>query len=428
MATENPVESLQDEATCTICLEYFKEPVSIHCGHNFCQACISQCWGESDTNFSCPQCRETAQQTSFWPNRELANVVEIIKRLRLQAAKGAGGDRVPPICVVCDKSQKLTNTMKGSIVCEFEQLHQYLEEQERLLLARLAELDTEIVKSQNDNVIQLSEELPYLDMLISELEGKHQQPASEFLQDIRNTLSRYAPDYLLKCHPESLKNDQTLLQTNVTLDPDTAHPCLVLSEDQKSVTWGDRRQKVPSSPKRFDSSRCVLGCEGFTSGKHYWEVELQAVGGMFAKLRAEMGEGYWVVGVVRESVRRKGVILLNPEEGVWALRKQRGQYAALTCPEILLSLSSIFSRIWVSLDYEGGQVTFFNVEDETPFFTFPPACFFGEIICPFFSPEAGFGLHICPMKRPAEVSGPPHIQKSAHAHPLAGSSLKAQWK
>nr|XP_042701559.1 butyrophilin subfamily 2 member A2-like [Chrysemys picta bellii] len=187
------------------------------------------------------------------------------------------------------------------------------------------------------------------------------------------------------------------MKANVTLDPDTAHPCLVLSEDQKSVTWGDRRQKVPSSPKRFDSSRCVLGCEGFTSGKHYWEVELQAVGGMFAKLRAEMGEGYWVVGVVRESVRRKGVILLNPEEGVWALRKQRGQYAALTCPEILLSLSSIFSRIWVSLDYEGGQVTFFNVEDETPFFTFPPACFFGEIICPFFCVEGkGTWLRLCP--------------------------------
>ncbi|XP_053903594.1 LOW QUALITY PROTEIN: zinc finger protein RFP-like [Malaclemys terrapin pileata] len=121
MATENPVESLQDEATCTICLEYFKEPVSIHCGHNFCRACISQCWGELDTNFSCPQCRETAQQTSFRPNRELVNVVEIIKRLRLQAAKGAGGDRVCkrhqealklfceedqiPICVVCDRSQ-----------------------------------------------------------------------------------------------------------------------------------------------------------------------------------------------------------------------------------------------------------------------------------------------------------------------------------
>ncbi|XP_034646140.1 E3 ubiquitin-protein ligase TRIM39-like [Trachemys scripta elegans] len=308
------------------------------------------------------------------------------------------------------RSSKLTNTMKGSIVCE---LHQYLEEQEQLLLARLAELDTEIVKSQNDNVIQLSEELPYLDMLISELEGKHQEPASEFLQDIRNTLSRCEKRKFQKLEEmtselgkrlnslfqqnNALKETLKKCKANVTLDPDTAHPCLVLSEDQKSVTWGDRRQKVPSSPKRFDSSRCVLGCEGFTSGKHYWEVELQAVGGMFAKLRAEMGEGYWVVGVARESVRRKGVILLNPEEGVWALQKQRGQYAALTCPEILLSLSSIFSRIRVSLDYEGGQVTFFNVEDETPLFTFPPACFFGERICPFFCVEGkGTWLRPCP--------------------------------
>ncbi|KAH1183031.1 hypothetical protein KIL84_004523 [Mauremys mutica] len=115
------VQKLQDEATCSICLEYFKAPVSIHCGHNFCRACISQCWGESEPNFSCPQCRETAQQRNFRPNRELANMVELVKQLKLQAGKEPGGERVcekhkeplklfceeeqSPICVVCDRSK-----------------------------------------------------------------------------------------------------------------------------------------------------------------------------------------------------------------------------------------------------------------------------------------------------------------------------------
>nr|XP_042703899.1 zinc finger protein RFP-like [Chrysemys picta bellii] len=121
MAAENPVESLQEEASCPICLQYFTEPVTLECGHNFCRACISQCWEGSDTAASCPQCRETVQQRNLRPNRQLANVVEIAKRLSLQAAKGAGRDGVcgehqealklfceedqTPICVICRESR-----------------------------------------------------------------------------------------------------------------------------------------------------------------------------------------------------------------------------------------------------------------------------------------------------------------------------------
>ncbi|CAM5158214.1 unnamed protein product [Eretmochelys imbricata] len=121
MAAENPMESLQEEATCPICLEYFTHPVTLECGHNFCRACISQCWVGSNTAASCPQCRETVQQRNLRPNRQLANVLEIAKRLSLQAAKGAGGHRVcerhqealklfceedqTPICVICRESR-----------------------------------------------------------------------------------------------------------------------------------------------------------------------------------------------------------------------------------------------------------------------------------------------------------------------------------
>ncbi|KAG6920867.1 tripartite motif containing 27 [Chelydra serpentina] len=121
MATDNPVESLQEEATCPICLEYFTAPVTLECGHNFCRACIAQCWEGSTTAVSCPQCRETVQQRNLRPNKQLGNMVEIAKRLNLQAAKETGGDRVcrehlealklfceedqTPICVVCDRSR-----------------------------------------------------------------------------------------------------------------------------------------------------------------------------------------------------------------------------------------------------------------------------------------------------------------------------------
>ncbi|XP_044837367.1 butyrophilin subfamily 1 member A1-like [Mauremys mutica] len=95
-------------------------------------------------------------------------------------------------------------------------------------------------------------------------------------------------------------------QAHVTLDPNTAHPQLVLSEDRKSVRRRDTQQNLPNNPERFDCWACVLGCEGFTSGRHCWEVEMVDGGG-------------WAVGVARESVGRKGWIRHSPEVGIWAV-------------------------------------------------------------------------------------------------------------
>ncbi|XP_058713329.1 E3 ubiquitin-protein ligase TRIM7 isoform X3 [Poecile atricapillus] len=114
--------NLQDEATCSVCLEFFKDPVSIECGHNFCRACIVKSWKDLEMDFPCPQCREVFQQQSFRPNRQLANMSEIISQFTLRGAKGAQEDGLCPkhrealklyckddrrtICVVCDRSRE----------------------------------------------------------------------------------------------------------------------------------------------------------------------------------------------------------------------------------------------------------------------------------------------------------------------------------
>ncbi|NXT38094.1 BT1A1 protein, partial [Pelecanoides urinatrix] len=169
-----------------------------------------------------------------------------------------------------------------------------------------------------------------------------------------------------------LRNAGTVPQSlNVILDPDTAHCDLVLSDDCKSVKREDTRQDIPDIPERFNPWRCVLGREGFTSGKCYWEVETVDGGG-------------WTVGVSREDVKRKGEIEFKPEEGIWAVGQWAGRFQALTSPDrTLLPEIQAPKRIRVSLDYEEGRVAFFSVDEEIPIFTFPLASFEGMRVHPW---------------------------------------------
>ncbi|XP_038228548.1 E3 ubiquitin-protein ligase TRIM11-like isoform X2 [Dermochelys coriacea] len=141
------------------------------------------------------------------------------------------------------------------------------------------------------------------------LQLPQRQPLSSASREKRKVQTAMAlPPELRQRTPEFSLNPQTLKQfkVNVTLDPDTAGPELILSEDLKGARWGKPSQEMPDSLERFDTDPCVLGCEGFTSGRHYWEVE---VDGMF-----------WTVGVASESVRRKGHIVFRPNTESWVYR------------------------------------------------------------------------------------------------------------
>ncbi|XP_055522182.1 uncharacterized protein LOC129716335 [Leucoraja erinacea] len=95
-------------------------------------------------------------------------------------------------------------------------------------------------------------------------------------------------------------------QVSVTLDVETAHAQLEVSEDRKRVRWTGTERSLPDTGKRFTGRACVLGSEGFTSGRHYWEVEVA-------------GSECWSLGVAAESVERKGRVTLTPETGVWSI-------------------------------------------------------------------------------------------------------------
>ncbi|KAM9500842.1 butyrophilin subfamily 1 member A1-like [Clarias gariepinus] len=160
---------------------------------------------------------------------------------------------------------------------------------------------------------------------------------------------------------------------DVTLDPDTAHPNLILSEDGKQVKDGDEFQDLPNTPERFDTGVCVLGKQRFSSGRFYYEVQVS-------------GKTSWDLGVTTECSNRKGQITLNPQNEFWtvALRNE-DQYWAHDNTDVPLTLKKRVERVGVFVDYEEGLVSFYDVEARAHIYCFTDQIF-TKILYPFFSP------------------------------------------
>nr|XP_020670955.1 zinc finger protein RFP-like isoform X2 [Pogona vitticeps] len=498
MADESALQHLCDETTCPICLEYFKDPVTVDCGHNFCQACLTQYWGKPGREASCPQCREPCPQRDFKPNRQLASIVEIAKKFRLQMTRGAEAlgkvcerhqeplklfceDDQALICVVCDKSKehrehkvipkeeafeeykekivsqlelvnkererilvsklnvategqdllKQTEIEREKIVAEFKQLHQFLEEQECRLLAKLKDLDDEIKATRNQHIAELSEKMSSMENLVKVMEEKQQQPADEFLQDIQSILQRcdanewvkspvFSPELkerlekFSKIHPflkPVIKTFQDTVLSRIReneecLTGDMAVPRLFLSslscqtQGRQSFGFGNHlgqgfgfSVRAPIMEMYYCWSS-TMGTERINSGRHSWVVDVGQ-------------RRYWTVGVAKQDLRELNQIHLSPERRVWAMGKlslnsdpysaNDDTYCAFPPPGIPLGqfwIPSNFkinnpsvspTRIRVSLDYEQGSVTFSDADTHDLIYTFNNASFAGAKLCSWLS-------------------------------------------
>ncbi|XP_032319287.1 butyrophilin subfamily 1 member A1-like isoform X3 [Camelus ferus] len=157
---------------------------------------------------------------------------------------------------------------------------------------------------------------------------------------------------------------------HVTLDPDTAYPELFLSEDHRSVRRRNMWQDLPERTGRFFFDPCVLGHESFSSGRHYWEVEVG-------------DRTYWELGVCEENVERTWGITESPQNGFWAMELYANKYQALSSPRTALPLGEPLSRVGIFVDYEAGDVSFYSGADGSHIYTFPQASFSGPLR-PFF--------------------------------------------
>ncbi|XP_078542232.1 E3 ubiquitin-protein ligase TRIM39-like [Lissotriton helveticus] len=423
MAAAAQLTNLIDEATCSICFKYFTDPVFTNCGHTFCRSCITQSREGRDVNFPCPQCREISTGRSLRPNRQLGNIVEMVKQLHLPHVESPRenlcekheeklrlfcGEDQTLICVVCDRSEehrahsvtpieeaaqeykaklqdwlrRMRNEMryilksklreveqyhtmrnkvrveKQKIAAVIEELRQLPRDKEETLNQGLEEMEKRSTRAENAKISKLSNQITSLNALITDLEKKCKEPALDLLKDVRSTLKRCEEVKIQG--PERIKK----YKVTVTLDPDTAHPKLRLSETRRHARYTRSAQPLPDTPKRFTFYPCVLGSKGFTSGRHYWEVQLL--------LQEEIGG--WAVGVAAESVERKEEITWSPEGGVWAVKRYY-EYCALTSPETPLSPCEEPRKLGVYLDYEAGRLSLYNADSMELLFTFPRATF-----------------------------------------------------
>ncbi|KAI1888605.1 hypothetical protein AGOR_G00186880, partial [Albula goreensis] len=426
MASEaSALDELHSELTCPVCLELFREPVILECGHHFCRQCITQCWdAKLEESPTCPQCRKTCT-LKLRPNSLLCNVVESVRRARAmdthprEASVSPERDPRPPvsanspelvsepdyceeheeklklyceddqiaICLVCGMSrdhkthsvipineafenykeklsvvlqrvevqreeasccQTQTNqkmmeikeqasTLEDQISWEFVQLRELLQREEEEAKAGLRREKEERLRLLDQTLTHTTQQISALELTAQELHHKLREedhPAQ--LRGIKNFISN--AETLFQRPPEVSTDLQAgafvgPLQYRVwrkmssilnpapsplTLDPDTAYPRLTVSPCRSSVRVGEIQPNLPNNPERFTRYNIVLGSQGFSAGRHYWEVE---VGEKTA----------WGLGVAAESVNRKEEISLCPEDGFWTLVLRNGdEYEACT--------------------------------------------------------------------------------------------------
>ncbi|XP_059191199.1 E3 ubiquitin-protein ligase TRIM39-like isoform X1 [Centropristis striata] len=197
------------------------------------------------------------------------------------------------------------------------------------------------------------------------------------VNQLKETLSKQMKKLKLKRVQQSA--------VDLTLDPDTAQPELILSDDGKQVKDGDVAKNLPDNPERFDTCACVLAKQSFSSGRFYYEVQVK-------------GKTDWTLGVVRESINRKGDITLSPQDGYWTIwLRNENEYKALAGPSVLLSLKSRPEKVGVFVDYEEGLVSFYDVDAAALLYSFTGCCF-TEKLYPYFGPSPNFaGKNSAPL-------------------------------
>nr|XP_046270992.1 bloodthirsty-related gene family, member 2 [Scatophagus argus] len=403
---------------CSLCKDIFTSPVTTPCGHSFCLSCLCNYWARHQTKY-CPNCKRVfTDRPDLSVNRILSDVADNYRKTRPQ--KPSDEDMVIDVeQMIQERLQKIERLkyslelQKNSYLKEvresqkvFSALVNAMEKRHKAVIAVIEERQSEEERRVEILVGELEQEIRELRKETTESDPQipvNSDRSGETKQVIMSTVStmcltemkdwskvmietdpcvgetrRALSDMLEKIKVEVNRLSKSELKriekytVDVNLSAKTAHPFLSVSDDRKRVRHTDKLQEVPDNPKRFDRVPNVLAKESFSSGRFYWEVEV--------------GEKIeWNLGVVRQSINRKGKFTVCPANGFWTLSlKAGGQYIANTTPVTPLALEHRPRKVGVFLDYTEGRVSFFCAESGVHIHTFIDT--FTDKLSPFFSP------------------------------------------
>ncbi|XP_060790069.1 zinc-binding protein A33-like [Neoarius graeffei] len=389
-----PVENLEDY----ICQKH-ERPLELFCRDD--QMCVCQFCTEGDhkNHNTVPIEKESRERKTQLGNTQRDVQQKIQDRLR----------KIQEIKHAVELSKRSTKEEKADSVEVFTALIRSIERSQAELLKAMEEKQKAAERQAEGLIKELEQEITVLKMRDTELEQlSHTEEHLHLLQiyssmcspphtknwteisintdlsgdtvrtalsQLQHTLNEKLTKTLNDKLKETVSTELKRIQqyaVDVTLDPDTAHPKLVLSADGKQVTYGDTRQKLPDTPQRFDKCVMVLGKQSFSSGRFYYEVQVR-------------GKTAWDLGVMTESINRKGNIKLSPEDGFWTVWLRNGsEYEALTRPAVPLTLREKVETVGVFVDYDEGLVSFYDVKSRSHIYSFTGQSF-TEKLYPYFS-------------------------------------------
>ncbi|XP_030644100.1 E3 ubiquitin-protein ligase TRIM39 [Chanos chanos] len=298
---------------------------------------------------------------------------------------------------VVDTARQGAELRAQTLICELEEEISELRKRNSALAELAQSTDPIVFLRTFPSVCSLSETKSWADVCLTPdpSAGAVLRNITQLMERLQEELKRlpeicsHSPvEKTVERHQPKVKRVQEYA-VDVTLDQNSAHPRLVISEDGRQVRCGDRYLPLPDTPERFDRVVCVLGLQGFRTGRHYWEVHVG-------------GKTDWDLGVASHSINRKGKIAVSPANGYWFLSLRDGQeYAFRTDPSTPLTLNPRPHRIGIYLDYDKGQLSFYNADAHMHIFTYMDS--FSDTIHPFFSPctnksgQNEASLIICPV-------------------------------
>ncbi|XP_071393083.1 E3 ubiquitin-protein ligase TRIM21-like isoform X2 [Centroberyx affinis] len=306
--------------------------------------------------------KHSVELSKEYADREIADSVRVFTALMQSVERGQA-----ELIETIEEKQKTTEKQAEGFIKELEQ-------EISELMKRTAEVEQ---LSRTEDHLHLLQSFPSLNtpphtkdwtevsVHRSSYEGTVRRAVAQLEETLRKEMEKLLADVELKRVQQ--------YAVDVTLDPDTASPYLILSDDGKQVNHGDVKKNLPENPERFSPCTCVLGKQSFSSGRFYYEVQVK-------------GKTKWDLGVARGSINRKGKITLSPKNGFWTIWLRNGnEYKALAGPAVLLSLKVKPQKVGVFVDYEEGLVSFYDVDAAALIYSYT-GCTFTEKLYPYFSP------------------------------------------